>query len=56
MFKVNNKGTRTMPYFAPCSSVSVVNFIHVITGWVQSFLQRCLDQSNAQISYMAQLG
>ena len=48
MFKVNNKCTRTTPgvvllslsltsivnYFTPCSSVSIVNFEHVITGWV----------------------
>ena len=46
MFKVNNKGTRTTPmvsfcylycqlwtYFTPCSSVSIVNFEHVIAGW-----------------------
>ena len=31
MFKVNNKDTRT--YFTPCSSVSVVNFEHVIADW-----------------------
>ena len=30
MFKVNNKDT----YFAPCSSVSMVNFEYVIAGWV----------------------
>ena len=42
MFKVNNKDTRTTPmtsfwflYFAPCSSVSIVNFEHVIVGWVR---------------------
>ena len=29
MFKVNNKDTRTTP-FTPCSSVSIVNFKHVI--------------------------
>ena len=34
MFKVNNKDTRTTP-LAPCSSVSIVNFEHVIAGWVQ---------------------
>ena len=34
MFKVNNKDTRTTPYFTPCSSVSIVNFEHVIAGWV----------------------
>ena len=31
MFNVNNKDTRT--YFTPCSSVSIVNFEHVIAGW-----------------------
>ena len=30
MFKVNNKDTRT--YFTLCSSVSIVNFEHVITS------------------------
>ena len=36
MYKVNNKDTRTTPmaYFTPCSSVSIVNFEHVIAGWV----------------------
>ena len=29
MFKVNNKDTRA----TPCSSVSIVNFEHVIAGW-----------------------
>ena len=36
MFKVNNKGTRTTElwtYFTPSSSVSIVNFEHVIAGW-----------------------
>ena len=52
MFKVNNKDTRTMPmasfwylycylwtYFTPCSCVSIVNFEHVIPGWLQIILQ-----------------
>ena len=30
MFEVNNKDTRTT---IPCSSVSIVNFEHVIAGW-----------------------
>ena len=36
MFRVNNKDTRTtlLPYFTPCSGVSIVNFEHVIVGWV----------------------
>ena len=36
MFKVNNKATRTTPmvYFKPCFRVSIVNFEHVIAGWV----------------------
>ena len=45
MFKVNNKGTRTTPgivlvpllltlnIFHTLSSVSIVNFEHVIAGW-----------------------
>ena len=46
MFKVSSKDTRTMPwrrsgifivvnfeqYFTPCSSVSIVNFEHIIAG------------------------
>ena len=38
MFKVNNKDNRTTPlaYFTLCSSVSIVDFEHVIAGWVQS--------------------
>ena len=51
MFKVNNRNTRTRyeicskvnnkdivnfwAYFTPCSSVSIVNFEHLIPGWVQ---------------------
>ena len=31
MFKVNHKDTRTAP---PCSSVSIVNFEHVIADWI----------------------
>ena len=47
MFKVNNKDTKTTPiasflclywqlgtYFTPFSVVSIVNFEHVIAGWV----------------------
>ena len=38
MFKVNNKDTRktslaSLAYITPCSSVSIVNFEHVIAGW-----------------------
>ena len=49
MFKVNNKDARTAPLtsfwclychlltnFTPCSSVSIVNFKHVITVWYSS--------------------
>ena len=32
MFKVNNNDTRTTS-MTSCSSVSVVNFEHVIAGW-----------------------
>ena len=39
MFKVNVKDTRTTPaYFAPCSSVSIVNFEQVNDGWDKSKL------------------
>ena len=46
MFGVNNTDTRTtlgvalmsllltLTYFTPCSSVSIVNFEHVIADWV----------------------
>ena len=39
MFKVNNKDTRTTPlaYLIPCSSVSILNFEHVIAGWKYRF-------------------
>ena len=42
MFKINNKVTgdwrrsgnfKLWTYFTPCSSVSIVNFEHVIAGW-----------------------
>ena len=44
MFKVDNRNTRTrceicskltviQTYFTPCSSVSIVNFEHVIADW-----------------------
>ena len=43
MFKVNNKGTSgavlvslLLTYFTLCSSISTVNFRHVIVGWVIS--------------------
>ena len=38
MFKINNKGARTTPLaldiFHTCSTVSIINFEHVIAGWV----------------------
>ena len=36
MLKVNNKdkGTTSLTYFTPCSSFSIVNFEHVIAGWI----------------------
>ena len=50
MFKVNNKDTGTVPmtsfrlfycelraYFTPSSSVCIVNFEHVIVGWVMPY-------------------
>ena len=41
MFKVNNKDTRTTPYFTPSSSVSNVNFELANVGWlvVKNFAQ-----------------
>ena len=33
MFTINNKDTRMTQ---PCSSVSIVNFEHVIAGWVKA--------------------
>ena len=32
MFKANNKDSRMTPYFTPRSSVSIVNFEHVVVG------------------------
>ena len=41
MFKVNNKDTRTTPYFTPSSSVSNVNFELANVGWlVVNFAQK----------------
>ena len=47
MFKVNNKDTRATPVLVPllltlntfptCSSVSIVNFKHAITVWVERY-------------------
>ena len=42
LLKVNNRNTRKTceicsKLFTPCSSVSIVNFEHVIAGWVNSF-------------------
>ena len=36
MFKVNhsNNNSNTFEHFTPCSSVSIVNFEHVIASWV----------------------
>ena len=43
MFKVNNKDTPMTPMaFTPCSSVSIVNFEHVIASWE---VNDCLMQS-----------
>ena len=47
MLKFNNNDIRTTPlalclycqlstFFTPCSSISFVNFEHVIAGWVKS--------------------
>ena len=38
MFKFNNEDTRTTPrhiVITPCSSVSIINFGHVIAGWIK---------------------
>ena len=37
MFKDNNKDTRT--YFTTCSSVSIVNFEHVIADWETFYME-----------------
>ena len=54
MFKVNNKDTRT----TPCSSVSIVNFEHLIAGWVVAherfvYKKACKfkDQSNFLVDF-----
>ena len=41
MFKVNNKETRTtpMPFFIPCSSVSIVNFEQTNANWGECAFQ-----------------
>ena len=46
MFKVNNKDIRTKP-FTPCSSVSIVNFEHVIAGTLCSSVSVNFEQVNA---------
>ena len=37
--KVNNRNTRTScqleTYLTPCSSASIINFVHLIIGWVE---------------------
>ena len=45
MFKVNNKDTRKTPmaYFKSCSSVSIVNFEQVNTGWVTVIVTELLN-------------
>ena len=60
MFKVNNKDTeRTLAsfwclycqlraYFTPCSTVSIVNFEHVIAGW-DTFLKLTMETSKQWI-------
>ena len=44
MFKINNKDTRTRTYFTPCSGISIVNFEHVIFGWVVAVVRRLKQQ------------
>ena len=40
MFKVNLQLTQKLTsYFTPCSSDSIVNFEHVIAGWVRSTMK-----------------
>ena len=36
LLKVNNRSTRTRFIFTPSSTVSIVNFEHIITDWVES--------------------
>ena len=54
MFKVSNKDVNgvvlvslslTLNIFTPSSSVSIVNFEHVITGWDTMFAQCPVEQS-----------
>ena len=49
MLKVNNKDTRMTPmetYSTPCSSVSIVNFEHVIAGWEQCNIAKLHNESS----------
>ena len=68
MFKVNNKDTRTTPmvllltgvllsyYFTPYSSVSVVNFEHVIVNWVYSSELELLERIEINRNGLTQNG
>ena len=53
MFKVNNKDTRTTPVVSfwclstPCSSVSIVNFEHVIASWDGCYVNGQCPQNKA---------
>ena len=53
MFKVNKKTPERRQafrtYFAPCSSISIVNFEHVIVGWEGSFYTGSKDKTNTKI-------
>ena len=61
MFKVNNTPERRQwrdsgvfivnfeTYFTPCSSVSIVNFQHVIAGWVSKEIQPISHQCSISI-------
>ena len=43
MFKVNNKN------FTPCSSVSIVNFEHIIAGWVNNDIRKITSRKDVEI-------
>ena len=52
MFQVNNKDTRTTPYFTSCSSVSIVNSKQVNAGWGKGYATKAtmafIDRTDRQ--------
>ena len=63
MFKVNNKDTKTTGVFVVnfehishlCSRVSIVNFEHVIAGWVSFSLKLYLEMHVNINSFIAEV-